>query len=277
MFIKKWNQLLSKSLLSILFFAVSFNAYPKDKEVVIDLKKINFDFDKSTIKKKYTKGLKNYADFLKKNPSITVRLEGNCDVRGTTEYNLALGQRRADAVQKFLTTLGVDKNRITTHSYGEEKLVCEGVTKACHAKNRRTDFVSDGVKYFNSLNLEVMAPVKLKLDEDYKHTRVGISYTRIFGGGNFAGTLGYFFGKDKEGFARVGLGLLAGSKKNVNVGFNVLMSQEDGSHLQPTLGVKLFLTDSLSLNVAGNAPAFKLSDSKTSFLWSTTAGLGFHF
>ncbi|MCU0584256.1 MAG: OmpA family protein, partial [Syntrophales bacterium] len=70
-----------------------------------------------------------------------VVVEGNCDERGTNEYNMALGQRRADAAAKYLMDLGIAKDRVSTVSYGEEKPVCKDANEACWSKNRRGDFV----------------------------------------------------------------------------------------------------------------------------------------
>ena len=75
------------------------------------------------------------------NPSITVVIEGHCDERGTEEYNLALGQRRADAVKAYLVSYGIDSARISTLSYGEQRPAAAGSTEAAWAKNRRCEFI----------------------------------------------------------------------------------------------------------------------------------------
>ena len=82
-----------------------------------------------------------YADFLKKNPNVSIWVEGNCDPRGTKEYNLALGERRAQSGKNYLSSLGVDASRITTISFGEEKLLLFGHDEMSWAQNRRDDFV----------------------------------------------------------------------------------------------------------------------------------------
>ncbi len=105
------------------------------------LEAIYFDFDKYVIKPEGRDALKRNADWLQQNPDRKIVVEGNCDERGTNEYNMALGQRRADAAAKYLTDLGVAKERIGTVSYGEEKPVCTEKTEACWSKNRRDDFV----------------------------------------------------------------------------------------------------------------------------------------
>jgi len=105
------------------------------------LEAIYFDFDKYVIKPESRDALKRNVDWLQQNPGAKVVVEGNCDERGTNEYNMALGQRRADAAAKYLVDLGVAKDRIGTVSYGEEKPICTEKTEACWSKNRRDDFV----------------------------------------------------------------------------------------------------------------------------------------
>ena len=102
--------------------------------------KIYFDFDKSDLKPEARAILRKKADWLLKHPEYSVRIEGNCDERGTNEYNLALGQRRADAAKKFLVALGVDESRISTISYGEERPVDPRHCEEAWAKNRRDEF-----------------------------------------------------------------------------------------------------------------------------------------
>ena len=105
------------------------------------LEAIYFDFDKYVIKPEGRDALKRNADWLQQNPGAKVVVEGNCDERGTNDYNMALGQRRADAAAKYLMDLGVAKDRIGTVSYGEEKPICTEKTEACWSKNRRDDVV----------------------------------------------------------------------------------------------------------------------------------------
>lgn len=101
---------------------------------------IYFDFDKSDIKAEAKAILEKKAAWLRANPSYKVRIEGNCDERGTNEYNLALGDRRAKAAQKYLNALGISMDRMSTISFGEEKPVCKEKTEKCWAQNRRDDF-----------------------------------------------------------------------------------------------------------------------------------------
>jgi peptidoglycan-associated lipoprotein len=99
--------------------------------------RVFFDFDKSDIKPEGRTVLQRQADWLKKFPNVTVTVEGHCDERGTREYNLALGERRASAVKKMLVALGVAPNRVSTISYGKERPAVVGSTEAAWAQNRR--------------------------------------------------------------------------------------------------------------------------------------------
>src|SRR5262245_23151798 len=103
-------------------------------------KTIYFDFDKSDLRADAREGLQSNASYLKSNSSVQVTIEGNTDNRGSNEYNLALGKRRADAAYKYLVDLGVDSSRMTTISYGEEHPAVEGNNELAWAKNRRDDF-----------------------------------------------------------------------------------------------------------------------------------------
>jgi peptidoglycan-associated lipoprotein len=99
--------------------------------------RVFFDFDKSDVKAEGRQVLQRQADWLKKYPNVTVTVEGHCDERGTREYNLALGERRASAVKKMLTALGVAANRVSTISYGKERPAVVGSNEAAWAQNRR--------------------------------------------------------------------------------------------------------------------------------------------
>ncbi len=101
---------------------------------------IYFDFNESFLRGNARQILKANAEWLKANPTVKVRIEGNCDERGTKEYNQSLGQRRASSAKKFLTDLGISARRITLLSYGKEKPVCTESTEECWQKNRRDDF-----------------------------------------------------------------------------------------------------------------------------------------
>ena len=102
-----------------------------------------FDFDQAFIRQDARAIMKANADWLKAHPKVKIRIEGNCDERGTIEYNQALGQRRAASAKKFLTDLGIPGARISLISYGKEKPVCAENTEACWQKNRRDDFIAE--------------------------------------------------------------------------------------------------------------------------------------
>lgn len=102
---------------------------------------IYFEFDKSTLTPAAQDNLLQKAEWLRENPDATVTIEGNCDERGTSEYNLALGDRRAEAAKAFLVDLGIDPMRMTTISYGEERPVDPRHNEEAWAKNRRDHFV----------------------------------------------------------------------------------------------------------------------------------------
>ena len=103
---------------------------------------VYFAFDKSDLDAASIAVLEQHAAWLNANASASITIEGNCDERGSREYNLALGQRRADSVRDFLVGRGVSANRIDTVSFGEERPVCTGSGEACWAQNRRSDIVA---------------------------------------------------------------------------------------------------------------------------------------
>jgi peptidoglycan-associated lipoprotein len=105
------------------------------------LKEVYFDFDRSDLRPDARATLKANWEWLKANPSAQVQIEGHCDERGTTEYNLALGSRRAQSVKDYLVTLGSTAERLSTISYGEELPVCKESNEECWQKNRRVRFV----------------------------------------------------------------------------------------------------------------------------------------
>jgi peptidoglycan-associated lipoprotein len=102
---------------------------------------IYFDFDKSNIRDDQRARIEQDASYLKENPDTKVRIEGNCDERGTNEYNMALGERRALNAKKYLMNLGIHEDRMHTISYGEEKPLVHGHDEYSWAQNRRDDFV----------------------------------------------------------------------------------------------------------------------------------------
>ena len=104
---------------------------------------IYFDYDKSDIKPEYRSVLSAVADKMKEYSEISIVINGHCDERGTAAYNLALGERRANAAMMFLTDAGVSASRIDTKSWGEEKPAVEGHNEAAWSKNRRDEFTTN--------------------------------------------------------------------------------------------------------------------------------------
>jgi peptidoglycan-associated lipoprotein len=106
------------------------------------LETVHFDFDRSVIRPGDAKILDASAAWLKANPKQLVLIEGHCDERGTSEYNLALGDRRATAARSYLTAQGVGADRITVVSYGKEKPLCSEHNETCWVRNRRDEFLT---------------------------------------------------------------------------------------------------------------------------------------
>ena len=102
---------------------------------------VYFDFDSADIREDQVSRIEVNSDFLKKNPAMAIRIEGNCDPRGTKEYNMALGERRAQSAKKYLENLGIQESRLSTISYGKERLLLHGQDELSWAQNRRDDFV----------------------------------------------------------------------------------------------------------------------------------------
>jgi peptidoglycan-associated lipoprotein len=109
------------------------------------LSDIHFDYNDAVVRTQDGEILKRNADWLQKNPETRVQIEGHCDDRGSEEYNLALGAKRAQAAKDYLATLGVDASRLSTISYGKELPLCSDQTDDCWAQNRRDHFaLSEG-------------------------------------------------------------------------------------------------------------------------------------
>jgi peptidoglycan-associated lipoprotein len=105
------------------------------------LKDVYFDFDSYALRADARETLKANWAWLKANPAAQVQIEGHCDERGTTEYNLVLGSKRAQSVKDYLATLGTAADRLSTISYGEEVPVCREQNEGCWQKNRRARFI----------------------------------------------------------------------------------------------------------------------------------------
>jgi len=102
---------------------------------------VYYDYDRSEIKSEDVKLIEAHAQYLREHTDLKVKVEGNADERGSAEYNLALGQRRADAVQKRMTILGIPSDRIETVSFGKEKPKARGHEESSWSENRRSDIV----------------------------------------------------------------------------------------------------------------------------------------
>ena len=109
-------------------------------EVISNLSNIYFEFDKSVLSTEAIEELKEIGAWLLENPNTKIRIEGNCDERGTDEYNLALGERRARSAKNFLVSLGVASEKVITISFGEENPADPGHNEMAWAKNRRDEF-----------------------------------------------------------------------------------------------------------------------------------------
>ena len=125
---------------------------PRDTEEVrasviekplFEFKDALFDYDKYDIRQDARAVLDSIAAWLNKDKNINVLIEGHCDERGTNEYNLALGEKRANAAKEYLSARGIAAKRINTISYGEEKLLCTEQNEVCWQKNRRAHFVAE--------------------------------------------------------------------------------------------------------------------------------------
>jgi peptidoglycan-associated lipoprotein len=100
-----------------------------------------FEYDSAELRPDARQAIQKDAAFFKQYPTMRITIEGHCDERGSTEYNLALGQRRANAVMQYLVSLGIPESRLNATSWGKEKPFCMEATEACYAKNRRGHFV----------------------------------------------------------------------------------------------------------------------------------------
>jgi peptidoglycan-associated lipoprotein len=103
--------------------------------------RVFFDFDKSDLKPEARRTVERWAAFLKQYPNLTVTIEGHADERGTREYNLALGERRANSAKNFLVSLGIEARRVATISYGKERPAVVGSNEAAWSQNRRAVMV----------------------------------------------------------------------------------------------------------------------------------------
>ena len=115
-----------------------------DPKSILSKRSVYFDFDSDAIKAEFVPLVEAHGAFLHQNPRAKMLIQGNADERGSREYNLGLGQRRADALKKRLVLLGAQESQIESVSLGEEKLVCSDATEECYAKCRRDDMLYAG-------------------------------------------------------------------------------------------------------------------------------------
>jgi peptidoglycan-associated lipoprotein len=116
----------------------------RDPKNILSKRSIFFDLDSNLIKDEYKPVVAAHARYLQQNGGSKMRVEGNADERGSREYNLALGQRRADAVRQMMQILGAKADQIETVSFGEEKPRCTEAAESCYSQNRRGDIVYSG-------------------------------------------------------------------------------------------------------------------------------------
>jgi peptidoglycan-associated lipoprotein len=117
------------------------NSGDSDSGRAAGLKTVNFGYDAFDLSVEAKATLSQNAQILKEKANLKVQIEGHCDVRGGIQYNLALGEKRANAAKSFLVSEGITEDRVTTISFGKEKLLDNGSTEDAHAKNRRGNFV----------------------------------------------------------------------------------------------------------------------------------------
>lgn len=118
----------------------------KDPASLLSKRSVYYDFDMYSIREEYQPIVEAHAKFLREHKDLRIRVEGNCDERGSREYNLALGQRRADAIKRAMTLLGVPAKQIETVSFGAEKPKMPGSSEEAWAENRRSDIVYVGLE-----------------------------------------------------------------------------------------------------------------------------------
>lgn len=120
---------------------MSFDPTGSDSGKIDGLKSINFDYDKATLTSESRRILGSNADWIKSHAKTSLQIEGHCDDRGSIEYNLSLGERRAKAVKDYMVKLGIEGQRMTIISYGKEKPLVQGDSEQAYARNRRANFV----------------------------------------------------------------------------------------------------------------------------------------
>jgi peptidoglycan-associated lipoprotein len=120
---------------------MNFDAAGSDSGRIEGLSTVFYDYDKSSLSSQAKKTLQDNAAWMKKNSGVKLQIEGHCDARGSLEYNLALGERRANAAKNYLTSLGIPGSRLVVISFGKEKPLVNGDSEEAYSKNRRSNFV----------------------------------------------------------------------------------------------------------------------------------------
>lgn len=120
---------------------LNFDPMGSDSGKIAGLVTVHFGFDKSSLDSQAKKDIATNVQWMKANPTAKIQIEGHCDSRGTIEYNVALGERRANAVKAYMTSLGISGDRLSVISYGKEKPLDSADNEAAWAKNRRANFV----------------------------------------------------------------------------------------------------------------------------------------
>ena len=120
---------------------MKFDPLGSDSGNIEGLSTVNFAYDSATLSESAKKTLNENAEWIKKNNDVAIQIEGHCDSRGSVEYNLALGERRAKRVKNYLVAQGIDSKRLSIISYGKEKPIASGSSESAHSQNRRANFV----------------------------------------------------------------------------------------------------------------------------------------
>lgn len=121
--------------------SLNFDPTGSDSGTIKGLKTIHFGYDKSSLDATAKQDISGNVEWMKKNSTAKLQIEGHCDARGTIEYNVALGERRANAVKSYMLSLGLAADRLSVISYGKEKPISTGDSEEVYAKNRRANFV----------------------------------------------------------------------------------------------------------------------------------------
>ena len=116
----------------------------KDPNNILSKRSLYYDYDKYDVKDEYKPLLQAHARYLTQNKNAKMLIQGNCDERGSREYNIALGQKRADGIKKMLLLMGAQESQLESVSLGEEKPRCTENTEACYSQNRRGDMLYGG-------------------------------------------------------------------------------------------------------------------------------------